>query len=75
MDNRRYKTEIRSRMVKAAFNKRKELLTKNMGQTMKKKIMKAMIWSMFLYESETWTMKSAMILEELRLVKYRLREE
>ena len=56
-------TEIRSRiaLAKAAFNRRNELLTNNMSQSVKKKIVKAVVWSVFLYGSETWTVNSDMI--------------
>ena len=53
-------TEIRSRI---AFNRRNELLTNNMSQSVKKKIVKAVVWSVFLYGSETWTVNSDMIQE------------
>ena len=44
-------TEIRSRiaLAKTAFNRRNELLTNNMSQSVKKKIVKAVAWSVFLY--------------------------
>ena len=56
-------TEIRSRiaLAKAAFNRRNKLLANNMSQSVKKKIVKAAVWSVFLYGSETWTVKSDMI--------------
>ena len=56
-------TEIRSRiaLAKAAFNRRNELLTNNMSQSVKKKIMKAVVWSVFLYGLETWTVNSDII--------------
>ena len=56
-------TEIKSRiaMAKTAFKRMKELLTKNMSLSVKKKIVKAVVWSVLLYGSETWTMKADMI--------------
>src|SRR3981081_2315698 len=53
------KTEIRARisMAKAAFVKRKELLTRKMSRTLKKRIIKTVIWSVALYGAETWTLK------------------
>ena len=51
----RYNVEIRPRiaMAKATFSKRKELLIKNMSRNVKKKMIKAVIWSVLLYGSET----------------------
>src|SRR4030088_1053009 len=44
-------------MAKAAFVKRKELLTRKMSRTLKKRIIKTVIWSVTLYGTETWTLK------------------
>ena len=44
-------------MAKDAFNKRRELLTQRMDRKLKKKIIKAVVWSGALYGSETWTMR------------------
>jgi exonuclease III len=49
--------KIRIAMAKVAFNKRKELLTKNMSKAVKKKMVKALVWPVALYGCETWTMK------------------
>ena len=51
--------EIKTRigMAKYAFNKRRELLTQRMDRKLKKKIIKAVVWSGVLYGSETWTMR------------------
>ena len=38
-------------MAKNAFNQRKELLSKNLNKDLKKRIIKAVIWSV----AETWT--------------------
>ena len=59
----RCNVEIRSRiaMAKAAFSRRKELLTKNMSRNVKKKIVKAVIWSVLLYGSETWMVNTGML--------------
>jgi hypothetical protein len=56
----RCEAEIRSRiaMAKTAFCKRKELLTRNMNQSVKRWIINAVVWSVLLYGSETWTMRS-----------------
>src|SRR6218665_4174399 len=42
-------------MAKIAFNQRKELLSKNLNKDIKKRIIKAIIWSVALYAAETWT--------------------
>ena len=51
--------EIKTRigMAKDAFNKRRELLSQRMDRKLKKKIIKAVVWSGALYGSETWTMR------------------
>ena len=52
--------EIRARiaMAKTAFNRRKELLTRGIKQKVKKKIIKAVFWSVLLHGSETWSLKT-----------------
>ena len=52
--------EIRSRlaMAKDAFNKRKELLSKRMNIDTKKRIAKALVWSVALYGAETWALRA-----------------
>ena len=51
--------EIRSRlaMAKDAFNRRKELLSKRMNIDTKKRIVKALVWSVALYGAETWALR------------------
>ena len=51
--------EIKTRigMAKDAFNKRRELLTQRMDRKFKKKIIKAVVWSVACYGLETWTMR------------------
>lgn len=44
-------------MAKAAFMKRRELLTKALHIETKKKILKTIIWSVALYGSETWILQ------------------
>jgi len=53
----RCETEIKIRigMAKNAFNQMKELLSKNLNKDIKKRIIKAIIWSVVLYAAETWT--------------------
>ena len=44
-------------MAKNAFNKRRELVSKRMSKELKKKVIKTIVWSIALYESETLTLK------------------
>ena len=44
-------------MAKEAFNKRKELLSRNMSTRVKKKVVKAIVWTVAQYGCETWTLK------------------
>ena len=50
-DDGRCETEIKARigMAKDAFSKRKELLTKGLHRVVKKKIVKAIVWSVALF--------------------------
>ena len=59
-DNGSCSTEIRSRiaMAKSAFSRRKELFTRGMSQKVKKQIIKAVVWSVFLYGPERWSLKA-----------------
>ena len=58
-DDGRSELEVKTRiaMAKEAFNKRKELLSRKMSKTVKKKIIKTVVWSVALYASETWTLR------------------
>lgn len=51
--------EIRTRiaMAKAAFNKKRTLLTSKLSLELRKKLVKCYIWSIALYGAETWTMR------------------
>jgi hypothetical protein len=49
---------VRIGMAKTAFNDRKELLRRNISKTVKKKIVKTLVWSVALYGCETWTLKA-----------------
>jgi hypothetical protein len=53
--------EIKSRiaMVKAAFNKKKNLFTSTLDLNLRNKLVKCYIWSMALYVAETWTLRAA----------------
>ncbi|MGX9339094.1 hypothetical protein, partial [Pantoea dispersa] len=52
-------SEIRARiaMAKAAFIKKRSLLTSKLSLELRKKLVKCYIWSIALYGSETWTMR------------------
>src|SRR2546425_6717000 len=43
-------------MAKDAFNKGKELLTKGLSMTLKKRMVKVLVWPVVLYGCETWTL-------------------
>src|SRR6266403_5301744 len=48
--------KVRIAMAKDAFNKRKELLTKGLSMTLKKRMVKVLVWPVVLYGCETWTL-------------------
>ena len=52
--------EIKSRiaMAKAAFNKKKNLLTSKLDLNLRKKLVKCYVWNMALYGAETWTLRA-----------------
>jgi hypothetical protein len=68
---------IRIAMAKEAFSKRKELLTKKIKKSTKKKILKTLIWTVALYGSETWTLKTEEVrrLEALEMWLWRRMEK
>jgi hypothetical protein len=45
-------------MVKAAFNKKKNLFTSKLDLNLRKKLVKCCIWSMALYGAETCTLRA-----------------
>ena len=51
--------EIRRRIIlgKEAYNKNKELMRGKLELSLKKRLIKTLIWSVVLYGSETWTMQ------------------
>ena len=53
--------EIKSRIAtaKAAFNKKKTLLTSKFDLNLRKKLVKCYIWSMAFYGAETWALRAA----------------
>jgi hypothetical protein len=59
-DHGRCTCEIKSRIaiVKAAFNKKKNLFTGKLDLNLRKKLVKCYIWSMALYGAETWTLQA-----------------
>src|SRR3989441_3899475 len=48
--------KVRIAMAKDAFNKRKELLTKGLSRTLKKRMVNVLVWPVVLYGCETWTL-------------------
>src|SRR5437867_5072977 len=48
--------KVRIAMAKDAFNKRKELLTKGLSMTLKKRTVEVVVWLVVLYGCETWTL-------------------
>ena len=48
--------KVRIALAKEAFNKRKELLTKELSRKLKKRMVKVLIWPVVLYGCETWTL-------------------
>ena len=54
-DDGRCTCEIKSRiaMVKAAFNKKKNLFTSKLDLNLRKKLVKCYVWSMAVYGAET----------------------
>ena len=45
-------------MAKAAFNKKRNLLTSKLDLHLRKKLVKCYVWSMVLYGAETWTLRA-----------------
>jgi hypothetical protein len=44
-------------MVKAAFNKKKNIFTSKMDLNLRRKLVKCYIWGIALYGAETWTLR------------------
>jgi len=53
-----YEIEYRIAMAKAAFNKKRALLTSTLDLELRKKLVKWYIWSIALYGAETWTLRA-----------------
>src|SRR6266576_382167 len=51
--------EIKARigMAKEAFNRKKRILCGKLDNSLRKRLAKCFVWSVFLYGSETWTMR------------------
>ena len=58
--------EIKCRiaMAKAAFNKKKALVTSTLVLELRKKLVKCYIWSIALYGAEIWTLLAVDVLEK-----------
>ena len=52
--------EIKSRIAvaKAVFNKKRALFTSTLGLKLRQKLVKCYIWSIVLYDAETWTLRA-----------------
>jgi len=50
--------KYRTAMAKAAFNKKRALFTSTLDLELKKKLVKCYIWSIALYDAETWTLRT-----------------
>jgi len=46
-------------MAKAAFSKKKTLFTSKLDLNLRKKLIICYIWSLALYDAETWTLRAA----------------
>jgi hypothetical protein len=45
-------------MAKAVFNKKRNLFTSTLDLELRKKLVKCYIWSIALYDAETWTLRA-----------------
>jgi hypothetical protein len=45
-------------MAKPAFNKKRNLYTSTLDLELRKKLVKCYIWSIALYDAETWTLRA-----------------
>jgi hypothetical protein len=54
-------------MAKAAFNKKRVLLTSTLDLKLRKKLVKCYIWSIALYGAETWKIRAVEHLESFEL--------
>jgi len=51
--------KTRIALAKEAFNKRKDLLTKQLSKQLKKRMIRILVWPVALYGRETWTLRKA----------------
>ena len=58
-ENGRSSKDIRRRiaLAKEAFMNRKELLRGSLYKSLKKRLVKSLVWSVALYGAETWTLR------------------
>ena len=56
-------------MAKQAFNNRRELLTRKLKLSLKKKLVKTLIWTVLLYRAETWSLRKV---DETRLKAFEM---
>jgi hypothetical protein len=52
------KLNPRIAMAKAGFNKKRALFTSTLNLKLRKKLVKCYIWSIDLYDAETWTLRA-----------------
>jgi len=53
-----YEIKCRIAMAKVAFNKKKALFTSTLDLELREKLEKCYIWSIALYDAETWTLRA-----------------
>src|SRR5215510_7975665 len=60
-DDGRCEAEVKCRiaMAKQAYTKRENILTSKMCLSLRKRLVKTMVWPVLLYGCETWTMRKA----------------
>ena len=59
--------KTRIALAKDAFNKRKEFLTGGLSGTLKKRMVKVLVWPVALYGCETWTLRNEVKGRELEM--------
>ena len=58
--------KTRIALAKEAFNKRKEFLTKGgLSRTLRKRMVKVLVWPVMLYGCETWTLRKKEINKQI----------
>jgi len=56
-------------MAEAAFNKKKDLFTSTLDLHLRKKLVKCYVWSMALYDTETWKLRAT---DQKRLERFEM---